>query len=103
MTEMTPCCFLLLKNSKSCYAFGLQLIPKSFMREHNLGKKHTRFFRDPSGKLWPVNIIHSCNRSDFGSGWHDFRVGNNLGEGDRCIFEFMEGDEIQVHIIRDEK
>eukprot|EP00268_Persea_americana_P026180 TRINITY_DN2556_c0_g2_i1.p1 TRINITY_DN2556_c0_g2~~TRINITY_DN2556_c0_g2_i1.p1 ORF type:complete len:302 (+),score=33.06 TRINITY_DN2556_c0_g2_i1:51-956(+) len=79
------------------------LIPKSFMREHNLGKKHTRFFRDPSGKLWPVNIIHSCNRSDFGSGWHDFRVGNNLGEGDRCIFEFMEGDEIQVHIIRDEK
>ncbi|KAJ8645659.1 hypothetical protein MRB53_007407 [Persea americana] len=71
------------------------LIPKSFMREHNLGKKHTRFFRDPSGKLWPVNIIHSCNRSDFGSGWHDFRVGNNLGEGDRCIFEFMEGDEIQ--------
>ncbi|KAJ8645657.1 hypothetical protein MRB53_007405 [Persea americana] len=76
------------------------LIPKAFVRQYNLTKRVDWSFRNPSGELWPVKIVHSCNRSDFGAGWRDFRVGNKLTGGDNCIFEFLKDDIIQVHIIR---
>ncbi|XXG49264.1 hypothetical protein AAC387_Pa02g3494 [Persea americana] len=78
-------------------------IPRAFETEHDLRNNPSRFFCDPNGKLWPVRIYHSVGRSDFGAGWRDLLLANGVSEGDKCIFEFVQDDVIQVHIIEARK
>ena len=89
--------------SVSFFVFELQPIPRAFETEHDLRNNPSRFFCDPNGKLWPVRIYHSVGRSDFGAGWRDLLLANGVSEGDKCIFEFVQDDVIQVHIIEARK
>lgn len=74
-------------------------IPHCFVKIHDLRDRQSMLICDPKGKFWPVKLIHAQDRCEFGSGWRDFWDGNNLEDGDRCIFEFVESV-IRVHIIR---
>lgn len=55
-------------------------------------------------RSWPVNLFRNkySTRSSFCGGWTAFAKENCLGEGDVCIFELMEMNDIvlRVHIFR---
>ncbi|KAF8410593.1 hypothetical protein HHK36_003125 [Tetracentron sinense] len=64
-------------------------IPREFAISTGLTWKNNIALRNPFGKLWLVKLQSrmSSIRVNFAQGWHEFLVGNNLKEGDTCIFE----------------
>ncbi|KAJ4966568.1 hypothetical protein NE237_018417 [Protea cynaroides] len=81
-------------------------IPGALAVESGLVGKKRILLWDPQGRSWPVNLR---SKEDDGrmvmiTGWYGFWKGNNLVEGDGCVFEFLQqgtgDDPILVHIFR---
>jgi len=57
---------------------------------------------DPNGKPWTVAYVpgERDQRDRLSIGWAAFALGNNLEEGDYCVFELIAPVEMRVHIFR---
>ncbi|XP_077219133.1 B3 domain-containing protein Os01g0723500-like isoform X2 [Tasmannia lanceolata] len=79
-------------------------IPTHFARAHLPEKRFKIILRDPRGKTWEVKIIvvkiNNWSRYTISAGWIAFARGNNLKEGDSCIFELVGKRKMCVHIFR---
>lgn len=56
--------------------------------------------RDPSGKAWTVLYIPCRREVILSRGWKAFATGNNIEEGDFCVFELIGELQLRVHIFR---
>lgn len=80
----------------------MQCIPAYFLGDHLPKQKTTILLRDPKGRAWEVTFIADDCRSHLSGGWSAFSVGNNLKEGDVCIFEVVDECQMQMHIFPSE-
>lgn len=82
-----------LRISKSC-ADTLQLP----------GERTQLTLVDPDSREWHVQYLGHLNRAALSGGWGHFSRGNNLEEGDACIFERIDNSKkrvkLKVHIYR---
>lgn len=76
----------------------MQCISAYFPREHLPKKTTTILLWDPKGSAWEVTFILNKCRSYLSRGWAAFSIGNNLKEGDVCIFEVVDECQMQVLI-----
>ncbi|MQL92118.1 hypothetical protein Taro_024736 [Colocasia esculenta] len=81
-------------------------IPLNFARSNDLSSVHQMLLRDPEGRPWPVNLLHykhSVGNDRYfllSAGWRHFHVRNHLKDGDVCVFELKEKNEMLVQIHR---
>ncbi|XP_077218651.1 B3 domain-containing protein Os01g0723500-like isoform X2 [Tasmannia lanceolata] len=76
-------------------------IPICFARAHLPYKRVNIILLDPKGKVWEVKlVVYNGNRYCICGGWTAFSRGNNLEEGDSCIFELVGNLKMHVHIFR---
>ncbi|KAG6502843.1 hypothetical protein ZIOFF_035132 [Zingiber officinale] len=68
-------------NARNVYGNAALRLPARFSRVHLLWTRMKIVLRDPNG-------------------WAAFARGNNLEEGDYCVFELVKQTEMQVHIFR---
>ena len=53
----------------------------------------------PDGKQWPVRRIFNRGKaSKISRGWRKFVTDNNLEEGDVCIFELVETEDVVLNV-----
>ncbi|XP_077218890.1 B3 domain-containing protein Os01g0723500-like isoform X2 [Tasmannia lanceolata] len=78
------------------------VIPVRFARAHLPRGKFMIILQDPNGKAWEVRYITTISSgwSVLSAGWIAFARGNNLEEGDSCIFELVGKLKMHVHIFR---
>ncbi|KAH7651328.1 B3 DNA binding domain-containing protein [Dioscorea alata] len=74
-------------------------LPTPFSREHLPRRRTNLVFRDPNGQAWVIMFIPGM-RNWLSGGWPAFARGNNLEEGDICVFELVGPIEFHVHIFR---
>ncbi|XP_042391695.1 B3 domain-containing protein Os01g0723500-like isoform X1 [Zingiber officinale] len=88
-------------NARNVYGNALLKLPARFSRVHLLWTRMKIVLTDPNGNAWVVTFIPSWKNADiFSAGWAAFARGNNLEEGDYCVFELVKQTEMQVHIFR---
>ncbi|XP_074573128.1 B3 domain-containing protein Os01g0723500-like [Curcuma longa] len=88
-------------SARNAYGKVALKLPARFSRAHMLRTRRKIVLRDPNGKAWVVTFIPKGKDSDiFSAGWAAFARGNNLEEGDYCVFELFRQIEMQVHIFR---
>ncbi|XP_077219145.1 B3 domain-containing protein Os01g0723500-like [Tasmannia lanceolata] len=76
-------------------------IPICFVRAHLRTERVKMILRVPKGNAWEVKlIILNKRRYGISGGWTAFARGNNLREGDSCIFELVGNLKMCVHIFR---
>ncbi|XP_077218855.1 B3 domain-containing protein Os01g0723500-like [Tasmannia lanceolata] len=76
-------------------------IPICFARAHFPYKRVNIILLDPKGKAWEVKLlVYNSNKYSISRGWTAFARGNNLEEGDSCIFELVGKLKMSVHILR---
>ncbi|XP_077218594.1 B3 domain-containing protein Os01g0723500-like [Tasmannia lanceolata] len=82
-------------------------IPVSFVRAHLPKESVKIILQDPKGKAWEVKYVTYESRNTIpggwgalSAGWIAFARGNNLLEGDSCIFELVGKLKMWVHIFR---
>ncbi|XP_077218016.1 B3 domain-containing protein Os01g0723500-like isoform X2 [Tasmannia lanceolata] len=75
-------------------------IPACFARAHLPNKRVKIILQVPKGKTWEVKINIYRSAYTISSGWSGFSRGNNLEEGDFCIFELVGKLKMCVHIFR---
>ncbi|XP_011621668.1 B3 domain-containing protein Os01g0723500 isoform X2 [Amborella trichopoda] len=95
-----PRCVIAMKPSNVYHCFYLH-IPRSFAKMHLPKVRLAMHLRDPTGREWEVICIcREGNATALSGGWAAFSIGNNLEEGDVCIFELKEEKLMAVHIFR---
>ncbi|XP_077218667.1 B3 domain-containing protein Os01g0723500-like [Tasmannia lanceolata] len=75
-------------------------IPGQFARAHLPKERVKIILRDPKERTWEVQINIHRGRYTISAGWIAFARGNNLEEGDSCIFELVDKLKMCVHIFR---
>ncbi|XP_072970044.1 putative B3 domain-containing protein Os06g0632500 [Typha angustifolia] len=75
-------------------------ISKGFCTRHGLLKKAEMVFKNSEGRSWPVKFFPGNEESHFGKGWDKFSSDNKLKEGDKCVFQLVAKDEMNVQIVR---
>ncbi|ERN03807.1 B3 domain-containing protein Os01g0723500 [Amborella trichopoda] len=93
--------FIMVMKTSHVYKGFLLNIPLDFVKKHLPDEKPAMDLLDPSGKKWKVKYIVSGGfRGGLSGGWGAVSLGNNLEEGDACVFE-LKGDNFMVlHIFR---
>ena len=78
----------------------MQSIPQSFSAAGHFPPSKMRVvLRNSAEKAWDVSCIYHARRHYFSRGWAPFACYNNLKQGDVCIFELVNKDEMQVHVL----
>lgn len=78
----------------------MQSIPQSFSAAGHFPPSKMRVvLRNSAGKAWDVSCLYHARRHYFSGGWAPFARYNNLKQGDVCIFELVNKDEMQVHVL----
>ncbi|XP_055821819.1 B3 domain-containing protein REM10-like [Solanum dulcamara] len=74
-----------------CLKYDYLCLPKHFVLANNLtNKKCDLIIRDERQKSWNLKLAsYDSHRVNIGNGWHEFRVVNDLKEGDRVMFEIV--------------
>ncbi|KAJ4967335.1 hypothetical protein NE237_019184 [Protea cynaroides] len=82
-------------------------VPRAFAVKNGFIDKEMAELQDPQGRRWIVKIYHESNgRISMRVGLREFWEGNNMEEGDGCVFELIgikgkkNAMRIQVHIFR---
>ncbi|XP_077218662.1 B3 domain-containing protein Os01g0723500-like isoform X2 [Tasmannia lanceolata] len=75
-------------------------IPAQFAKAHLPKERVKIILRDPKGRTWEAKLNISRHRYTISAGWIAFARGNNLEEGDSCIFELVGKLKMRVHIFR---
>ncbi|XP_073003505.1 putative B3 domain-containing protein Os06g0632500 [Typha latifolia] len=75
-------------------------ITKGFYTKHGLLKKADMVFKNSEGRSWPVKFYPGTEEGHFGKGWDKFSSDNKLKEGDKCIFQLVAKDQMNVQIVR---
>ncbi|XP_077218482.1 B3 domain-containing protein Os01g0723500-like isoform X2 [Tasmannia lanceolata] len=76
-------------------------IPNCFARAHLPNERVKMILQVPKGKAWEVHlVVYNNDRYFISGGWTAFARGNNLEEGDSCIFEIVGKLKMCVHIFR---
>ncbi|KAJ6848372.1 B3 domain-containing protein-like [Iris pallida] len=79
-------------------------IPAQLDRLLNLGEKPSVILRDAQGRAWEIKISSwRDGRRCLASSWSDVYKKNCLKEGDVCLLEFVQGNEINLHIFPGEE
>ncbi|EOX98138.1 hypothetical protein QUC31_015334 [Theobroma cacao] len=73
-------------------------IPRWFARKHLNGVNGTITLQVSEGKKWPVRCIYVDGHLKFCKGWAEFVLDNNLDEGDVCVFELLNTEEIVLKV-----
>ncbi|XP_020102507.1 putative B3 domain-containing protein Os04g0347400 isoform X2 [Ananas comosus] len=72
-------------------------VPMSFRSSYGLLRREI-VLKDPKKRSWPVTLWNGKRDSRIHRGWREFAVGNNLEEGDKCIFQLISSGEMRVLI-----
>ncbi|MQM08711.1 hypothetical protein Taro_041567 [Colocasia esculenta] len=91
--------FISCMKVSSVYKVFLLMVPSSFAKAHLPRSRIDLLLEDPAGRAWPVRYIPD-GESKLSGGWIAFAYGNNLEEGDLCVFELVRPLELRVHIFR---
>ncbi|XP_042512596.1 B3 domain-containing protein Os01g0723500-like [Macadamia integrifolia] len=80
-------------------------VPKAVAVNNGFTEKEIVEVQDPQGRLWTFKIHHERDgRTHLRNGLLEFWKGNNLVEGDACVFELIEvggrKNVMRVHIFR---
>ncbi|EOX98133.1 Sulfotransferase, putative isoform 1 [Theobroma cacao] len=92
-----PFCRIILRPSY-VYKGILLHIPRWFARKHLNGVNGTITLQVSEGKKWPVRCIYVDGHLKFCKGWAEFVLDNNLDEGDVCVFELINTEEIVLKV-----
>ncbi|KAA8547263.1 hypothetical protein F0562_003873 [Nyssa sinensis] len=78
------------------------IVPQDFATATGMRRKKSMVLRNLEGKEWPV-VVREWKWKNYRSvvlrdGWSEFRRANKLGDGNTCLFRFVEsaGNVIQV-------
>ncbi|WRX14356.1 B3 DNA binding domain - like 10 [Theobroma cacao] len=66
--------------------------------KHLNGVNGTITLQVSEGKKWPVRCIYVDGHLKFCKGWAEFVLDNNLDEGDVCVFELLNTEEIVLKV-----
>ncbi|KAJ8645651.1 hypothetical protein MRB53_007399 [Persea americana] len=95
--------FLKVMNTSSVNNKFLVSVPAYFFREYCPKQKTSFFLWDPKERGWEVNFIPQVpHKGILSGGWQAFSKGNNLREGDVCLFELVGECQMQVRIFPSE-
>ncbi|KAI6701263.1 hypothetical protein NL676_015587 [Syzygium grande] len=93
-----PFCRVVMQPSFVHGKFILHL-PSSFARMHLKDLSGDIKLQLPGGKQWPVRrIFNRSKASKISRGWRKFVTDNNLEEGDVCIFELAETEDVVLNV-----
>lgn len=90
----------ILNHSKTSviYIFPLQIVPKRFSSKWLPGRKTKILLVDMCGRKWPV-VFNPCGATArFQMGWFDFAQQQSLKEGDICVLELKNPNNINVFV-----
>lgn len=79
----------------------LQYLPSCFAEKHLEGVSgfiKLQISDGTDGKQWPVRCLYRTGRAKLSQGWFEFSLENNLGEGDVCVFELIEANEVVLKV-----
>lgn len=83
---------------KASLFFLIQHLPCSFARKHLKDLSGDIKLQLPDGKQWPVRHIAYRGKAKISRGWRKFVTDNNLEEGDVCVFEPVETEDIVLNV-----
>ncbi|XP_038978535.1 putative B3 domain-containing protein Os06g0632500 [Phoenix dactylifera] len=75
-------------------------VPKAFCLSNGLTTKCEITLKDRKQRLWPALFRLGSREGYIGRGWRCFSEGNDLKEGDKCIFELVSKKVMRVRIVR---
>ncbi|XP_019262063.1 PREDICTED: B3 domain-containing protein Os11g0197600-like [Nicotiana attenuata] len=81
--------------NKSCFIY----VPKSFCEQlSESANKTTVILSNSEGKKWKVNFVLQKGYHAFCGGWKQFVKDNKLKEGDVCVFQLVNTNELKVSV-----
>ncbi|GLJ38029.1 hypothetical protein SUGI_0774240 [Cryptomeria japonica] len=103
-TSIRPFYLVIMTQSYVYSGFWLR-VSKSCADSLQLPQERTQLtLVDPNSKEWHVQYLGHLERAALSGGWGHFSRGNNLEEGDACIFERIDNNKkkvkLKVHIFR---
>lgn len=92
-----PFCRVVMRPS---FVHGKRILhlPSSFARKHLKDLSGDIKLQFPDGKQWPVRPIFNRGKAKISRGWRKFVMDNSLEEGDVCIFELVETEDIVLNV-----
>lgn len=77
----------------------MQYVPKSFCEQlSELANKTTAILSNSEGNKWKVNFVLRKGYHAFCGGWKQFVKDNKLKEGDVCVFQLVNTNELKVSV-----
>lgn len=78
----------------------LQSLPPPFAKEYLHGQPHSIQLEVSDGRRWTVHCTHTKAGyvRRLTRGWNQFVNDNNLGEGDVCVFELIQVQDIVLKV-----
>lgn len=80
----------------------MQYVPRWFSEQLSTSdNKRAAVLRNSEGKGWKVNCITQNGYHAFCGGWKQFVSDNNLKEGQVCVFQLVNANELKVSVFND--
>ncbi|KAI3892805.1 hypothetical protein MKX03_000909, partial [Papaver bracteatum] len=77
-------------------------IPAEFAKTYLRDRNQMAILRISNGRVWHVRYRTSSTSSSYmasiSKGWTKFKVDNHLKEGDVCLFELVDRDNLEMHV-----
>ncbi|KAI3922307.1 hypothetical protein MKX01_005996 [Papaver californicum] len=82
--------------------YPLVHVPSKFAKQFLKSGSQTATIRIPDRKVWDVECaVHNSSakyEATFRKGWKEFKVHNHLKEGDICVFELVDRDNLGMEV-----
>ncbi|XP_026398680.1 putative B3 domain-containing protein Os03g0621600 [Papaver somniferum] len=82
--------------------WGAVNIPAQFAKTYLGDRNQMAILRISDGRVWHVGYRTSSSSSSYmaiiSKGWNKFKVDNQLKEGDVCLFELVDRDNLEMHV-----
>ncbi|KAE8735942.1 B3 domain-containing transcription factor VRN1 [Hibiscus syriacus] len=96
--ELTnPFCRVVLRPSY-LYRGCIMYLSSCFAEQHLSGIFGFIKLQLPDGRQWPGRCLDKGRRAKFSQGCYEFKLENNLGEGDVCVFELLRSREFVLKV-----
>ncbi|KAE8706592.1 B3 domain-containing transcription factor VRN1 [Hibiscus syriacus] len=80
------------------YRGCIMYLSSCFAEQHLSGIFGFNKLQLPDGRQWPVRCLDRGRRAKFSQGCYEFKLENNLGEGDVCVFELLRSREFVLKV-----
>ncbi|KAI3892809.1 hypothetical protein MKX03_000913, partial [Papaver bracteatum] len=77
-------------------------VPSKFAKQFLKRQSQTATLRTPDRKFWDVEcVVYNGSgkyEATFRKGWKEFRLHNDLKEGDICVFDLVDRDNLGMDV-----